>query len=449
MRYDAAHVFWLTLAIMNDNPYNKLPQNIKRKFEIVYSELQYDNITIFKNKSDKWGVLIVITKFGIFSSYACLIKPIYNSIGFNKNLKLIVAEKYENNVRNQDTNIQLYFDIKGEIIWQSKIGERISIDEFGNIFTQGKNKIGLLDKGFTQIIEPKYERLKAIKDSLFIAIKNGKFGIINREEVNILDFEYNDIFKRVEKNKVIVRKNENYFSFDFENNSLIKLPFSKILNASSNTYKAPSAESLKYYKSITNLKENPHSDDYDNYEIGKYIGKWGIIDGAGDVIIPNDYCFVDFLRNPKYFKVGIGEVEMKEFEDGEQNYRTSIENVKWGIVDINNNIIVPIEYDWIDEVESTVWVVYKGGIVFYNDDYQEDYWTIINGKLGVYNLTKLITPIEYDAIMKTWFRIKDYVFVQKRVSYFDENNAEYEVYTLDGKKVENNKPKPKNHHNNG
>jgi hypothetical protein len=144
----------------------------------------------------------------------------------------------------------------------------------------------------------------------------------------------------------------------------------------------------------------------------RYQGKWGIINGAGNIIIPNDYSFVDFLRNPKYFKVCIGEIEVVDYEDDDENYITSIKNVKWGIVDINNEIIIPIEYDWIDEVESTVWVVYKGGTVFYNDDYQEDYWTINNAKLGVYNLTKLITPIEYDVIKKNWFRIKDYIFVQ-------------------------------------
>ena len=177
----------------------------------------------------------------------------------------------------------------------------------------------------------------------------------------------------------------------------------------------------------------------------RYQGKWGIIDGAGEVIIPNNYCFVDFLRNPKYFKVGIGKIEVIDDEDDDENYLTSIKNVKWGIVDFNNEIIVPIEYDWIDEVESTIWVVYKGGTVFYNDDYQEDYWTIKNAKLGVYNLQKLITPIEYDTIKTNWFRIKDYIFVQNGKNYFDDNSTEYDVFTLEGKKIEANKPKPKDY----
>lgn len=428
---------------MNDSPYNKLPDDIKQKYKIVYSELLCDNITMFKNKDEKWGVLSSYRKWGLFTSYDYLVNPIYNSIGFNKELNLIEAVKYEDDVWNQNKNTYLYFDFNGKIIWKSKQGESITTDSFGNIFLNRANKIGLLDKkDFRERIEPKYQQLNALNNTLLKAFKDGKYGIINRNDLNILDFEFNEILNVIEKNRVIVKKNDTYFSFDFENNSLTKLPFSRILKASSNTYRAPSPESFKHFKSIINLEENEDYDEYD-FEMVRYKGKWGIIDGSGDVIIPNNYCFVDFLRNPKYFKVGIGEIEVIDYEDEEENYRTSIKNVKWGIVDINNEIIVPIEYDWIDEVESTVWVVYKGGSVFYNDDYQEDYWTINNGKLGVYNLNTLITPIEYDVIKKNWFRIKEYIFVQKqKTKDFDDNSTDYDVFTLEGTKLEENKPNP-------
>jgi hypothetical protein len=368
---------------MNDSPYNLLPGHIKRKFEIVYSELIYDNITMFKNKHEKWGVIINRLKLGLISSYEYLVEPIYNGVGFDKTLNLIAAHLYENNVFHQDKNIVFYFDIKGEIVWQSIKGESIlRIDEYGNIFLKRDNKIGLLSKTFSQIIAPKYERLDTIKSNLLKAFLNGKYGIITFSDETILDFSFDEIFDTIKDNKVIVRKAETYATFNIETYVHTKLPYAKILIASSNTYNAPSQESLKYYKSISNIIENQDYDDY-NFEIFKYKGNWGIIDAAGEIIIPNDYTYIDFLRNPNYFKVGLGEIEIFEFEDENEYNRTAIKNVKWGIVDINNQVIVPIEYDWIDEVESTVWVVYKGGTVYYNDDYQEDYWTIKNGKLGV------------------------------------------------------------------
>ena len=85
-------------------------------------------------------------------------------------------------------------------------------------------------------------------------------------------------------------------------------------------------------------------------------------------------------------------------------------------------------------------MVYKGGQVYYNDDYQEDYWTIKGGKLGVYNGQQLITPVEYASIDKNWFRVKDYIFVRK-----EDQPEEYDVYTFDGQKLETNKPNPRNH----
>ncbi len=430
---------------MNDSPYNLLPGHIKRKFEIVYSELIYDNITMFKNKHEKWGVIINRLKFGLVSSYEYLVEPIYNGVSFNKILNLIAAHLYENNVFHQDKNIVFYFDLNGVIVWQSKKGESIlRIDEYGNIFLKRDNKIGLLNQTFSQIIAPKYELLDAIKSNLLKAFLNEKYGIINFSDETILDFSFDEIFDTIKDNKVIVRKDETYFTFNIETYVLTKLPYAKILRASSNTYKAPSQESFNYYKSISNIIENQDYDDY-NFEIFKYKGNWGIIDAAGEIIIPNDYTYIDFLRNPKYFKVGLGEIEIFEFEDENEYNRTAIKNIKWGIVDINNQVIVPIEYDWIDEVESTVWVVYKGGTVYYNDDYQEDYWTIKNGKLGVYNFNKLITPIEYDVIKKNWFRIKEYIFVQNGKEYFDDNSKDYDVYTLEGNQIKFNKPKPRDY----
>jgi len=395
---------------------------------------------MFKNTDEKWGVLTFNNNAGLFTSYDYLVKPIYNSVGFNKECKLIEAVKYEDNVWNQHKNTYFYFDINGVIVWQSKKGEIVRIDNFGNIFLTRANKIGILDKDFIQTIEPKYQQLNALNHLFFNAFQDGKYGIINRFDLTILDFEFDEILNIVEKNKVIVRKYDNYYSFDFDNNSLTELPFSKILKSS--IYKDPSIEGLRFYKSIIISQENTDFDDYD-FEMIRYKGKWGIIDGAGEIIIPNEYCYIDFLRTPKYFKGGIGEMEVSEFKDEEQNNRTSIANVKWGIVDINNKIIVPIEYDWIDEVESTIWVVYKGGVVYYNDNYQEEYWTIKDGKLGVYNLNKLITPIEYDTIKKNWIGKKEYIFVQNGKKYFDYNSTDYDVFTLEGEKIEVNKPKPK------
>lgn len=429
---------------MNDNIYNTLPSNIKQKFQIVYSKLLYDNITLFKNSSNKWGILTTIKTIWQSAKYAYLLDPIFNSLEYNQDLGLIQGIKYEKDISDNNKKIFFYFDIKGNEIWQSNEGESVNTDKFKNIFLRRNNKIGLLDQLFNLLIEPKYDSLIAITENILKARQDDKYGIVNRNDIIILGFEFDYIFETSTNNKIIVEKDSKYFCFNIDNYSLSELPFKKILKASSNSYKAPSQGSLNLYKSIINLEENKYYKEH-NWEMLQYYGKWGIVNSAGEIVIPNSYCFIDFLRNPNYFKVGLGNIEIKEYTDANQTNRISIKNVKWGIVDNHNNVIVPIEYDWIDEVESTIWVVHKGGRVFYNDDYQEDYWTIEKSKLGVYNLEKLITPVQYDTISKNWSRIKDYIFVQNGKPFFDINLSTYDVYTLDGIKIEDNKPYPKNH----
>ena len=423
---------------MNDDPYNRLPDEIKQKYNIIYSELLTEDFTLFRNKDLKFGVLKSFKKWGLFTSYQYLIKPIYNSIGFNKNLNLFQASIFENDQWDADKNKEFYLNTDGKIVWELNRGEFSLIDDFGNIFIEKNKKIGLVDQNFNQIIEPKYDRINTLNQNYFKVFVNGRYGIINQKAEIIFDADADEIFNNCTNSTALIYKNNTYYSFNFDHKTLTELPFDKILYASSNSYKAPTQESQNLYKSIKNIQPNDEH-DFISDELLNYKGKWGIIDTSGTEIIPNEYDYVDFLRNPNYFLVGIGEIETYEFVDEDLEDRTGIKNIKWGIVDKNNNTVVPIIYDWIDEVEETIWVVYEGGNTFYDDEY----WKNTNGKLGAYNLNQLIVPIEYDTIKNNWFRIKEYIFVQNGTKYFDDNSIEYDVYTTNGFKIESDKPNPK------
>jgi hypothetical protein len=229
-----------------------------------------------------------------------------------------------------------------------------------------------------------------------------------------------------------------YFSFHFLTRELHALPYDSIFLGKSNTYLGGRAEP-GLYKVIRQCQETEF-DYYDN-GMSAFTGIWGIIHADGAVKIPCEYAFVDAFVSPHFFKVAKGDFNF--YFDNETGNLIA-EGVKWGVVDANNNIIVPIEYDWVQEVGDTLWVVNKGGTVFFNDDYQEEYWAVRDGKLGVYNMHRLITPIAYDTIMTNWFRIKDYVFVQNGRQRFSEE-YDYDVYNFEGKKIEVNKPLPRDH----
>ncbi len=251
-------------------------------------------------------------------------------------------------------------------------------------------------------------------------------------------FKYKYIFISVKNDRVIVQDlSDKYFSFHFPTCELHALPFDHIFPASSNTYLGGGAEP-GLYKAIRQSLETEF-DHYDN-DMSQYTGIWGIIYADGTSKIPNEYAFVDGFVNPDYFMVASGNFSF--YFDEEINLIA--EGVKWGVVDAHNNIVVPIEYDWVQEVGDTLWVVNKGGTVFYNDDHHENRWQVRGGQLGVYNKHRLITPIAYDTIMINWYRIKDYVFVQNGRQQFNEL-YEYDVYNFNGEKIEVNKPLPRDH----
>lgn len=432
---------------MLNSPYNQLPKDIQQKFHIVYSELMHENLTIFKNDAEKWGVLKEAKTLGLFSSYHVLIEPKYHSMGFSSEAKIFEAVLYKNDTWNKDRNITHLFDTEGRCIGQSEQGTSVTIDKHQNVIAEKEGKFGLLEKTLQTVIPPELEHLTAINDQYFKALKNGKYGIVSRTNTIVLDVAWREIFTDMVNDCVILQaENGKYSVFNVRKKTRSELPFDKVLRASSNSYRAPSAESFGLFKSITNCTVNDDYDaDYTNYEILCYKGDWGIIAADGGIVIPNEYAFIDFLQNPQYFKVCKGEITIGEMQDERGFFRPTVENLKWGIIDKNNAVIVPIEYDWIWEVESTLWVVYKGGTVYYDEDYQEEYWKIRGGKLGVYNLNKFITPIEYDAIQTSWFKIKDYIFVQKGNSYFDATSSNYDVFTPEGVKIEQHKPHPRNH----
>ncbi len=424
-----------------DTPYNLLPARVKMTYQIVYSELVQENLTIFKNRAGKWGALLAGKKSFFSTGYQYLVAPLYDSIGFNKKAGLLEVVRYENGKWNDDKNIFYFFNTNGELVWEAPQGTSVSIDQYGNVIIRVKKKHGLADHDFTMLVEPVYERLTAINDQYFIAYKDQQYGIIDRHNRPVLNFHYAQIFEPSANEKLMVKDHAGrHFAFDLATHQRSLLPFNKILRASSNTYMAPAAESRSLFKSIVNCSETSPGE----YEMCRYKGKWGIARADGNVQIPNEYDYIDFLSHPGFYKVCKGDMQFRE-GDAEDEYRLFALNGKWGIIDANNNVIVPIEYDWIDEAESSVWIVYQGGEVYYNDEYQEDYWTIKGAKLGVYNRNKLIVPIAYDTILRNWFRVKDYIFVQNGHEGFNENVPTYDVYTFDGQKIEKNKPHPKNH----
>jgi hypothetical protein len=415
--------------------HNGLPPAVLITYAVEYSEGVVDAITIFKNSDGKWGALKETTA----GEHEMLVEPIYNLIGFNHMLNYLEAVAYTDDAWQVDGNNYYFFDVSGQLKVSVHGVSTVRIDDSGRLLVLKNDCIGLLDSRGETIIAPSYVSLNNLQGDVYKAQKGAGYGLIDINENVLLDFKYKYIFTNVMNGRVIVQDlSDRYFSFHFPTSELHALPFDIIFPAISNTYAGGRAEA-GLYKAIRQSRETEF--DYGDNGMSEYTGVWGIINADGTTKIPNEYAFVDGFVNPDYFKVARGSFT---FHFDEETDTLIAEGVKWGVVDAHNNIIVPIEYDWVQEVGDTLWVVNKGGTVFFNNEYQEERWEVRDGQLGVYNMHRLITPVAYDTIMTNWFRIKDYVFVQNGQQRFNEQ-YEYDVYSFDGKKIEANKPLPRDH----
>jgi hypothetical protein len=351
---------------------NLLPLPIVERYAVQYSELVYEAVTIFKNSDDKWGVLKEIAS-GVFS---ILVEPVYNSIGFNRALNYLEAVFYPVDHWQADGKNFYFYDVNGQL-QASVLGvSTVRIDESGRFLVLKDDAMGLLDNKGRPVIPFSYVSLHFLQADIYKAQQGDGYGIIGLTENVLLDFKYRYIFNHVRNDRVIVQDlSGRYFSFHFPTRELHALPYDSIFLATRNTGTEP-----VLYKVIRQCQETEF-DYYDN-GMSAFTGIWGIINADGAVKIPCEYAFVDAFENLQFFKVAKG---VFNFYFEEETGNLIAEGVKWGVVDANNKIIVPIEYDWVQEAGEAQWVVNKGGTVYFNDDYQHEHWAVRGGRSEPYS----------------------------------------------------------------
>lgn len=207
----------------------------------------------------------------------------------------------------------------------------------------------------------------------------------------------------------------------------------EIIYLQSNTYGAPNGKCRQYRKAIVNCIKDDFA--FVENDMVWYKGKWGMLDGDDKLVIPTDYDFIDCICNDTQFKVALGNLQV-DYSDELETYVAS--GAKWGIINESNEIQVPIAYDWVEEVALNNYAVNLGCTLEYNDRYQEDYWFARNGKWGVVNAdNKVIIPIEYDSYYNLHSKYKDIFLLQKGKPYFDEKEP-YDVFDFNGNLLYNN-----------
>ncbi len=410
--------------------FNKIFKKKKKRYNGIYSELLSNGFTIFKSENEKWGVLDKELKI--------LIPAQYESIKFEPLKNWFLGVNFYKDLENKNWSY-FFHTLDGKLFSKLEDYEKINIDAYGNIIIANREGKGVLDDKLNQIFPPKYKDFSSIDSSLFKAKKDIKFGIIGKEKRIVYDFTISKIYGNFKNGFLIIEEEQSFFQIDKNGKKIKSFEYTHLFYARSNTYKAPNKEDRNKFKAViggVKINEGIEIDEMFNYR-----GKWGIIDIGGEEIIKPSYDYIDFLRDFNYYKIGLGQIKFECSSEG----KWIAKGGKWGIIDDKNETIIPAKFDWVEEIEKDLFAVNMDGTVYFNDEPQENYWTVKGGKWGVLKRgNKQIVPIEYDNIMLSWFKVKDYIFVQKNSPKFN-GQLEYDVFDFDGNKIERDKPNYKNY----
>ena len=211
-----------------------------------------------------------------------------------------------------------------------------------NIRTDEGYRYGYINYKGRQTLDTMYtniKRITEIKDDnvvYLITYNNGKAGILKNGQT-LIENKYESIEFDGTNNILMLQQNAKQGVYDLEGNMILPIQYENITFAGKyiNVYKdgkllvfdvTGTLQSEDSYKSLITVAN------------GKYIitmnrdNKYGVIDSNKTNILENKYSYIEYAFD-NYFIVSLDE--------------------KTGIVDGNNNIIIPIEKDIVQNIRGT------------------------------------------------------------------------------------------------
>lgn len=273
-----------------------------------------------------------------------------------------------------------------------------------------ENNYGMFDYGRGKWHIPMaYQNLVVLDNNLLIAKKGERYGVIDFDGKTIINFDWNSITSINEGNYVIVRNNQ-------EQSGILNIVTGKLTtpciykSLSKNEYSGGFLVSnFSGQKSMISLNNEPMLKNwYDEINpvykrrnmIVKKNGKFGIIDDQENIIVPLEYSLI------------------KTYPYNDGSYLAQNAQGKYGCLAIDGRITLPFEYDQLNDASGQSMLIStkdkKCGIVQVNqglpteiltcdyDDIRVNKQTFVvtkAGKCGLLdNFGKLIAPLEYDMI---------------------------------------------------
>lgn len=354
----------------------------------VKIEAQYQNVSFFKEglalvlKDDLYGFidkknhLVIPCKFDAASDFEegrAIVEKEDQMGMIDRNGTFILPLTFEDIgqikyglCEVKEGNSYSYYDKNGKVKIEGPYAEAFSFQPEGVVAID--SLYGLIDTLGNVKINPLYNALSYLNDTLLIFEKDGLLGLISNKGLEITKPEYQTIGRMIE-NRILVSKNNKLGYLNEKGSEVIPCIFEPFSN----------------YQNLSNFKGL--------YAKVKQKGKFGIIDLTGKVIIPFVYqnlgevaSVIAFTKGKKW-----GYIDLKnklflatKYEKAESfidNLAIVEDKGKFGLINLKGEIYIPYDFDELQRVNERFIFAKK------------------NEKWGVFsNDGKVVVPIIYQQI---------------------------------------------------
>lgn len=340
------------LRIKTDDGYRFGYADQKGKMILEPSYNEINRITEITSK-DTYIITASNGKYGLMKNGKEVLKNEYTELDFDKNNNLLIVQKdTAQGVLDIDGNniIPIDYDsiiIGGEYINAQKGEETIIFDSKGNnlntdiisynkvnekyaIVIDKNNNYNIVDNSGNKKLRESYIYIEYYNDNKFIVTKDGKTAIIDENGNTVIDKNYNAIQKIDDTNTLQAIDTSTNRTDIIDSNMNIHIGLeNSYISKKENYIKLYSENDVKYFDLEGN--ETTYKDLFPNNKIyaDKKNGKWGLIDGNGNIIANYEY---DMVTEQNGNVAGVK-------KDG-----------KWQVVDIEGQKIFEDQYTitWLD-----------------------------------------------------------------------------------------------------
>ncbi len=330
----------------NEQIFSEYTQLEPIKLKNIASDLMYEKNLLTYEQDEKQGLINLEGKV--------VAKPIYESIeGLPyKEGELLVKIEGKYGVVNNKGNYLVDSDYD-QIAVDNYTTEEEGYKHAGYIVsntTENGYRYGYVDVDGNVLLEPEYTEVSRIinvkdDDNIYLVVaQNGQYGMIKNQE-QIIENEYQSISYNSESNTLTLEKTKRYGVATLDGKIVIPVEFAQIDSTGKNIYATDVDGNVKVYQEDGNPAEI-ESNVYiletgnENYQIkidNTQGSVYSILNKDGEQITTQNYSYINYLYD-NYFIV-------------------SVTGGKVGVINDKEEPIIEIQYDSIEKVEGTDYII--------------------------------------------------------------------------------------------